>query len=122
MDTATSLEQYPDNLRILESTKQVKGLHTFIRCRDTSRDEFIFYSNRLMRLLCEFAMSMLPFEDVTVETPQGYEYHGKRSAVKCLLGVSILRAGETLEPALCAVAKDVRLGKILIQVCGIFLL
>ena len=32
-----------------------------------------------------------------------------------ICGVSILRAGETLEPALCEVCKDVRIGKILIQ-------
>lgn len=30
-------------------------------------------------------------------------------------GVSILRAGETMEQALCDVLKDVRIGKILIQ-------
>lgn len=32
-----------------------------------------------------------------------------------MTGVSILRAGETMEPALRAVCKDVRIGKILIQ-------
>lgn len=32
-----------------------------------------------------------------------------------ITGVSILRAGETMEPALRAVCKDVRIGKILIQ-------
>ena len=32
-----------------------------------------------------------------------------------ICGVSILRAGETMEQALCDVLKDVRLGKILIQ-------
>ncbi|PIK33116.1 putative uridine-cytidine kinase-like 1 isoform X2 [Apostichopus japonicus] len=32
-----------------------------------------------------------------------------------LCGVSILRAGEVMEPALCEVCKDIRLGKILIQ-------
>lgn len=32
-----------------------------------------------------------------------------------ICGVSILRAGETMEPALCDVCKDVSLGKILIQ-------
>ena len=30
--------------------------------QDISRDEFIFYSKRLMRLLIEFALSMLPFK------------------------------------------------------------
>ena len=32
-----------------------------------------------------------------------------------IVGVSILRAGETMEQALCEVYKNVRLGKILIQ-------
>ena len=32
-----------------------------------------------------------------------------------IVGVSILRAGETMEQALCEVYKDIRLGKILIQ-------
>ena len=32
-----------------------------------------------------------------------------------LCGVSILRAGETMEPALESVVKDIRVGKILIQ-------
>ena len=35
--------------------------------------------------------------------------------VEQITGVSILRAGETMEPALRAVCKDVRIGKILIQ-------
>lgn len=75
-----------------------------------------------------------------VETPQGHEYEGRRydgkgvsDACVCsrfpplilqasvfvsspqITGVSVLRAGETMEPALRAVCKDVRIGKILIQ-------
>lgn len=37
------------------------------------------------------------------------------SLVHQIIGVSILRAGETMEPALMEVCKDIRLGKILIQ-------
>lgn len=156
------------------------------RNKDTTRDEFIFYSKRLMRLLIEHALSFLPLkvsdhswvrpqphpylpswvppvtwglapptlavlpflQSVTVETPQGTMYEGKRfhrqrvrrdpssllpmSAQLLRLahtrstqhvsvpfsqitGVSILRAGETMEQALTAVCKDIRLGKILIQ-------
>jgi len=43
----------------------VESIITFCVCfsnRDTTRDEFIFYSKRLMRLLIEFALSMLPFK------------------------------------------------------------
>lgn len=40
---------------------------------------------------------------------------GKRSASTKICGVSILRAGETMEQAVCDVCKDIRIGKILIQ-------
>lgn len=105
----------PHQLKIIPSTPQIVGMHTFIRNKETSRDEFIFYSKRLMRLLIEFALSFLPFKDVQVETPQGVAYFGKRCDSDKVCGVSILRAGETMEQALCDVLKDVRLGKILIQ-------
>ncbi|XP_070591085.1 uridine-cytidine kinase-like 1 [Erythrolamprus reginae] len=105
----------PATLSVLESTPQVRGMHTIIRNKDTSRDEFIFYSKRLMRLLIEHALSFLPLKPVTVETPQGTIYDGKRFHRQRITGISILRAGETMEQALTAVCKDIRLGKILIQ-------
>ncbi|XP_078111734.1 uridine-cytidine kinase-like 1a isoform X2 [Sander vitreus] len=54
-------------------------------------------------------------EPSVVQTPQGYEYEGRSYNGKGITGVSVLRAGETMEPALRAVCKDVRIGKILIQ-------
>ncbi|MEE6523737.1 hypothetical protein FKM82_022767, partial [Ascaphus truei] len=54
-------------------------------------------------------------QPVTVETPQGTLYQGKSFHRQRITGVSILRAGETMEQALTAVCKDIRLGKILIQ-------
>uniref|UniRef100_A0A4W6DGZ1 Uridine-cytidine kinase n=1 Tax=Lates calcarifer TaxID=8187 RepID=A0A4W6DGZ1_LATCA len=105
----------PKTLSVMESTPQVRGMHTIIRNKETNRDEFIFYSKRLMRLLIEHALSFLPLKPVSVETPQGGVYEGKRLSGKRITGVSILRAGETMEQALMAVCKDIRLGKILIQ-------
>ncbi|KAM4522571.1 uridine-cytidine kinase-like 1 isoform 1-T1 [Odontesthes bonariensis] len=105
----------PKTLSVLESTPQVRGMHTIIRNKETNRDEFIFYSKRLMRLLIEHALSFLPLKPVSVETPQDTIYEGKRLSGKRITGVSILRAGETMEQALMAVCKDIRLGKILIQ-------
>nr|XP_025870842.1 uridine-cytidine kinase-like 1 [Vulpes vulpes] len=52
----------PRTLSVLKSTPQVRGMHTIIRDKETSRDEFIFYSKRLMRLLIEHALSFLPFQ------------------------------------------------------------
>jgi len=108
------LIERPPTLNIVAETPQVLGLHTFIRDRETKRDEFIFYSERLMRILIENAMNFVPYEDVEVNTPTGPIYKGcRRSADIC--GVSILRAGETLEKSLRAVIKDCKMGKILIQ-------
>uniref|UniRef100_A0A673MMA5 Uridine-cytidine kinase n=1 Tax=Sinocyclocheilus rhinocerous TaxID=307959 RepID=A0A673MMA5_9TELE len=113
--TAHQSQPLPQTLSVLESTPQVRGLHTIIRNKDTSCDEFIFYSKRLVRLLIEHALSFLPSKACFIQTPQGQVYEGRRFSGKGITGVSILRAGETMEPALRAVCKDVRTGKILIQ-------
>jgi len=57
----------PDSLFVLPTTNQILGLHTFIRCTDKARNEFIFYSKRFIRLLIEYASSLLPFQDVVVD-------------------------------------------------------
>ncbi|XP_064161822.1 uridine-cytidine kinase-like 1 isoform X2 [Anguilla rostrata] len=113
--SAHQAQPLPQTLSVLENTPQVRGMHTFLRDKETTRDEFIFYSKRLMRLLIEHALSFLPSQTSTVQTPQGQDYEGRRFCGKGITGVSILRAGETMEPALRAVCKDARIGKILIQ-------
>ncbi|KAM9445630.1 uridine-cytidine kinase-like 1 isoform 6-T6 [Clarias gariepinus] len=113
--SAHQAQPLPQTLCVLESTPQVRGMHTIIRNKETSRDEFIFYSKRLMRLLIERALAFLPSQVRVIHTPQGQDYEGRSFQGKRVTGVSILRAGETMEPALRAVCKDVRIGKILIQ-------
>ncbi|XP_075427780.1 uridine-cytidine kinase-like 1 isoform X3 [Ascaphus truei] len=113
--SAHQSQPLPRTLSVLKESPQVSGMHTIIRNRETSRDEFIFYSRRLMRLLIEHALSFLSFQSCTVQTPQEQDYEGRSYDGKRITGVSILRAGETMEPALRAVCKDVRIGTILIQ-------
>lgn len=50
-----------------------------------------------------------------VETVPSVVFSGKVLNCDKICGVSILRAGETMEQALCDVLKNVRIGKILIQ-------
>uniref|UniRef100_A0A7E4W6D1 Uridine kinase n=1 Tax=Panagrellus redivivus TaxID=6233 RepID=A0A7E4W6D1_PANRE len=104
----------PTSLHIVENTPQVQGLHTFIRNRDTPRDEFVFYSERLMRILIEYAINFIPYEDAEVVMPNGKNYHGKRRSAE-VCGVAVMRSGETFEKALRSVVKDCKVGKILIQ-------
>ena len=102
------------NLSVLPKTNQVIGLHTIIRDINTSGRDFVFYADRLIRLAIDYALNFLPFEPKTVITPTGEEYKGV-SWSKGICGVSIMRAGESMESGLRAVALGIKIGKILIQ-------
>lgn len=54
-------------------------------------------------------------KDTKVEIKPNAEYLGKALDCAKVCGVSILRAGETMEQALCDVVSNVPIGKILIQ-------
>jgi len=101
------------NLIIMADSYQMRGLHTIIRSQDCPREDLIFYSNRLMRLLIEEALGLLPFERKTITTHTGSRYYGVGFTAG-LLGLSLIPAGEAMESSLRAVCKTIRIGKILI--------
>lgn len=98
----------------MKDTTQVRGLMTIIRNRTTDRSEFVFYADRIIRLLVEEGLNHLPFAETTVNTPTGAEYAGLAFTGK-VCGVSIMRAGEAMEKALRDCCRSIRIGKILIQ-------
>ncbi|EME27308.1 Uracil phosphoribosyltransferase [Galdieria sulphuraria] len=103
-----------DSVHVHPITSQLKALMTIIRDENTNGSDFVFYADRVIRLVIEFALNFLPVQEKKVTTPtranyQGVEFHTK------ILGVSIVRAGEAMETALRAVCRNVRIGKILIQ-------
>ncbi|KAI9490878.1 uracil phosphoribosyltransferase-domain-containing protein [Zychaea mexicana] len=104
----------PPDVMVLPETNQIKGMHTILRNRTTPRDEFVFYAERLSTIIVEAAFNLLPFEKTTVTTPVEAEYDGMVFQQK-LCGVSILRAGGTMETGLRRVYNDAVIGKILIQ-------
>ncbi|KAI8138802.1 uridine kinase [Fennellomyces sp. T-0311] len=104
----------PPDVLVLPETNQIKGMHTILRDRTTPRDEFVFYAERLSTIIVEAAFNLLPFEETTVTTPVGAEYKGMVYKEK-ICGVSILRAGGTMETGLRRVCSDALIGKILIQ-------
>lgn len=85
-----------------------------IRDQNTHRADFIFHSNRIIRLLVEEGLNHLPVKEHTVITPVGRTYSGVKFEGK-ICGVSIMRAGEAMEQALRECCRSVRIGKILIQ-------
>ncbi|MGH3623161.1 MAG: uracil phosphoribosyltransferase [Sciscionella sp.] len=117
MSTATtvSIEKYlANNVHLLPQTKQLRALHTIIRARNANWEDFVFSSGRIIRLLIEAALDLTPFEEYSVETPVGETYDGLRS-VSPICGVSVVRAGDSMEAGLRAVCRSARIGKILIQ-------
>ena len=103
----------PPSVFTLRRTPQLEALYTIIRDKNTSRGDFIFYSDRIIRLLVEEGLNHLPVVPKAVETPtvrapertltfrlsllnammQGASFEGVGFEGK-ICGVSILRAGE----------------------------
>ncbi|MBA0606785.1 hypothetical protein Godav_019202 [Gossypium davidsonii] len=104
---------YP-NLYVIQSTFQIRGMHTLIRDSLTTKHDFVFYSDRLIRLVVEHGLGHLPFTEKQVITPTGFVYTGV-DFCKRLCGVSVIRSGESMENALRACCKGIKIGKILIH-------
>lgn len=114
LTTDLSIEEYLGNVHVLPQTNQLRALHTIIRNRHARREDFVFHSRRIIRLLIEAGLNLLPFEECEIETPVGRTYPGLRFASK-ICGVTVARAGESMEAELRAVCPSIRIGKILIQ-------
>ncbi|KAI4645352.1 Uracil phosphoribosyltransferase, synthesizes UMP from uracil [Alternaria viburni] len=71
-------------------------------------------TNRIIRLLVEEGLNHLPTESQEITTPVGRTYSGVKFEGK-ICGVSIMRAGESMEQGLRDCCRSVRIGKILIQ-------
>ena len=104
---------YP-NLIVLPPNFQIRGMHTIIRSARCNRSDFVFYSDRLIRLVVEHALGHLPFKNESVRTPDGDAYDGVCFSKK-ICGVSIIRSGEAMENALRACCKGIKIGKVLIE-------
>ncbi|KAJ2744298.1 Uracil phosphoribosyltransferase, synthesizes UMP from uracil [Coemansia sp. BCRC 34301] len=87
---------------------------TIIRDQNTPRGDFVFYSDRVIRLLVEEGLNYLPVISKEVTTPMGVPFQGVAFEGR-ICGVSIMRAGESMEQGLRDVCTSVRIGKVLIQ-------
>lgn len=106
------------NATVLKNAGLV-SLFTKIRDENTSAAEFVYYSKRIMRLLVEETVAVLPTEPHTINTPTNVEYNGRLSVIDanpenvCL--VSIIRAGDALLESFRELFPGARVGKMWIQ-------
>lgn len=98
----------------LNMTPQLRTLMTIIRDTNTKRNDFIFYADRINRLLVEEGLNFLPTREKIVETRTGKHYRGSEFVGK-ICAVPIIRAGLSMENSIREVAKKIRIGHILIQ-------
>lgn len=99
---------------VLNMTPQLRTLMTIIRNKETKRNDFIFYADRINRLLIEEGLNFLPTREKLVETRTGKQYVGTEFVGK-ICAVPIIRAGLSMENSIREVAKKIRIGHILIQ-------
>ena len=64
-----------------------QGIHTILRDKDCSREDFIHFSTRLSTVIVEEALKMLPYSPQSVETPTGCNYDGKKLEIS--VGVAL---------------------------------
>lgn len=98
----------------MKENSQIRAIHTIIRNKTTSKEDFVFYSDRLIRLVIETALVELPYREDCILTPTDSVYRGLAFGGK-VQGVSVIRAGESMETALRSVCSRIKIGKILIQ-------
>ncbi|XP_048400949.1 uracil phosphoribosyltransferase homolog isoform X2 [Stegostoma tigrinum] len=86
-------ENIGHRLKLLPMNDQIRELQTIIRDKTTSRGDFVFCADRLIRLVVEEGLNQLPYTECTVTTP----------------------TGEAMEQGLRDCCRSIRIGKILIQ-------
>jgi uridine kinase len=102
------------NAIVLKQTNQVKGMHTLLLDPETSREDFVFYFDRMVALLVETACDFLPFEPTEVTTPQQNTYMGLKKKAD-VSAVVVLRGGSAFETGLRRTIPDCKTGRVLIQ-------
>ncbi|PAA60331.1 hypothetical protein BOX15_Mlig019135g1, partial [Macrostomum lignano] len=113
-EEAADSDSSGSRVRVLTPSCQLCELHTLLRDRDTSRSDFVFYADRLIRLLVEEALNYLPYQSLSVLTPGGHPYDGLRAS-RGSCGISVMPSGEAMEKGLRDCCRAIRIGKMLIQ-------
>lgn len=111
----TTLQSRFPTLKTQRLTPNLLALHTKVRNSQGSRKDFVYYSQRIIRLLIEEALDLFPYSPVEVITPTNSLFRGCELVHLDICGVSILRAGSAMETVFRSVTRTAPLGQILIQ-------
>ena len=105
----------PPTTTVLRETPLVRALHSTIRNKDSSRRTFVTSADRLVQMLLEEALGLLPVTPVSIATPCG-SYEGvSLPEESSLVAVSIMRAADCMLGVCRNMLPAVAVGKVLIQ-------
>jgi uracil phosphoribosyltransferase len=97
------------------SLRSLMHLFTKIRDRDTSPFDFRIASKRIMHMICEESIGHMDAHSVDVITPTASVYQGEVVDVSNIVGVSIIRSGDSMLDVFLNIVPTASVGKILIQ-------
>jgi uridine kinase len=103
-----------NNVIPLEQSPQIIGINSLLLTSCTSRENFVFYFDRLVALMIERATGCAEYEPHQITTPVNALYMGLRPKGE-ISAVVVLRGGSALETGLKRVIPDCKTGRILIQ-------
>lgn len=106
-----------DNLKLLPSNNQTRGINSILFNKTTERSDFIFYFDRISVLIIEKAMEFLGnYENITVKTSRNNEYYFKGlRPLDEIIAINIIRSGDCFMKAIKKTIPDITIGKLLIQ-------
>ncbi|CCE63006.1 hypothetical protein TPHA_0D03710 [Tetrapisispora phaffii CBS 4417] len=108
---------YYKNIFQIPATNQVKALRTMLLDKNLSRDDFVFYFDRVATILLSSALNNINIQSrVTIETPEG---HHEKNMIRCdfdsVIAVNIIRSGDCFMSSLKNTIPSIAIGKLLIQ-------
>mmetsp|Transcript_34970 Transcript_34970/g.45092 ORF Transcript_34970/g.45092 Transcript_34970/m.45092 type:complete len:161 (-) Transcript_34970:704-1186(-) len=97
-------------------SRALKHLFTKIRDENTTPQDFVMYSSRIMRILAEEGIASLPASPKEIKCMgTGMIYQGEEIDISNACAVSVVRAGDSLLEAVRSCSPSISVGKILIQ-------
>ncbi|EPY52187.1 uracil phosphoribosyltransferase [Schizosaccharomyces cryophilus OY26] len=103
-----------ENVLVLRQTLYLISLMTIIRDKNTDHSAFVRTSNIIITMLVQEAMNHVSMKRCLIASGSGGTYLGLKPAQE-ICGVSILRAGESMEHGLNSAFHSVPIGKMLVQ-------
>lgn len=106
--------ELPTNVYVMERTKNLRSIHSYVRDKTLDKDIWLFYLERLVNIVVPFALNYVRYRDADIITPTNTKFSGNKLDT-CINIVTITRTGDIFETAIRNHIPNSSYGKIVIQ-------